>query len=179
VGVTSTTRGSAITPGSTSVTGCGALNQSLRGRAIPRWSTARIEIYSASPMGASHSHESLLMHGSGLAICYPARTTTPAAPDGLKNLPTIVVYGAQEYPPFKAEGAVALCLFGVGVVSFAGCGVETLASGRYPYLVHSGHPFFCGPGLGVLPHPRGRFLSMLYFTTSSPFCNLIGAFLVQ
>src|SRR5215212_1244652 len=77
------------------------------------------------------------------------RTATPKTADSLKNLPTIVVYGAQEYPPLEAEGAVALCLFGVSVVSFAGCGVETVAGGRYPYLVHSGHPFFCGP------RPRG------------------------
>ena len=62
--VTATTRGSAITPGSTSVTGCGALNQSLRGRAIPRWSEAKTEIYSATPMDASPSHENLL---TGLA----------------------------------------------------------------------------------------------------------------
>ena len=74
-----------------------------------------------------------------------------------------MVYRAQEYPPLETEGAVALCLFGVGVSSFAGCGVETVTGERYPYLVHSGHPFFCGPGLGVLPHPRGRFLSMLIF----------------
>ena len=100
-------------------------------------------------------------------------------PDSLNNLPTIVVYGAQEYPPLEAEGAVTLCLFGVSVVSSAGRGVETLAGERYPYLVHSGHPFFCGPGLGVLPHPRGRFLSLLSFTISPPFCNLMGAFLVQ
>src|SRR5215212_2466391 len=100
-------------------------------------------------------------------------------PDSLKNLPTIVVYGAQEYPPLEAEEAVVLCLFGVSVVSSAGRGVETLAVGRYPYFVHSGHPFFCGPGLGVLPHPRGRFLSMLYFTILSPLRNLMDAFLVQ
>src|SRR5918995_5476834 len=100
-------------------------------------------------------------------------------PHSLKNLPTIVVYGAHEYPSLEAEETVALCLFNVSVVSSAGCCLETLAVGRYPYLVHSGHPFFCGPGLGVLPHPRGRFLSMLYFTISSPFCNLIDAFLVQ
>jgi hypothetical protein len=131
VGVTSTTRGSAITPGSTSVTGCGALNQSLRGRAIPRWSTARIEIYSASPMGASPSHENVLMHGSGLAVFYPARTTTPAAPDGLKNLPTIVVYGAQEYPSLEAEGAVALCLFGVRVVGSREARMHRVPSGGY------------------------------------------------
>jgi hypothetical protein len=71
-----------------------------------------------------------------------------------------MIYGAQEYPPLETEGAVALCLFGVSVGSFAGCGVETLASGRYPYLVHSGHPFFCGPGLGVRHHLRGRFLAI-------------------
>jgi hypothetical protein len=65
---------------------------------------------------------------------------------------------AQEYPPLEAEGAVALCLFSLGVVRFAGCGVETVAGGRYPYLVHSGHPFFCGPGLGVRHHQRGRYL---------------------
>src|SRR5215212_3788955 len=84
-------------------------------------------------------------------------------PDSLKNLPTIVVYGAHKYPSLEAEGTVALCLFNVSVVSSAGCSLETLASGRYPYLVHSGHPFFCGLGLGVLPHPRGRFLSILLF----------------
>jgi hypothetical protein len=71
-----------------------------------------------------------------------------------------VVYRAQEYPPLEAEEAVALGLFGVSVVSFAGCGVETVAGGRYPYLVHSGVPFFCGPGLGVLHHLRGRYLML-------------------
>src|SRR5215212_9060002 len=80
---------------------------------------------------------------------------------------------AEKYPPLKAEEAVALCLFCVGVVGFAGCGVETVAGGRYPYLVHSEHPFFCGPGLGVLPHPRGHFLSMPIFyhfaTISQPY----------
>jgi hypothetical protein len=96
-------------------------------------------------------------------VFHAARTAAPAAPDSLNNLPTIVVYGAQEYPPLEAEVAVALCLFCVSAASFAGCGVETLASGRYPYLVHSGHPFFCGPGLGVLPHPRGRFMSIPIF----------------
>ena len=74
-----------------------------------------------------------------------------------------MVYRAEEYPPLEAKEAVAFFLFSVSVVSFAGCGVETVAGGRYPYLVHSGHPFFCGPGLGVLPHPRGRFLSMPIF----------------
>ena len=74
-----------------------------------------------------------------------------------------MVYGAHEYPSLEAEGTVALCLFNVSVVSSADCSLETLAMGRYPYLVHSGHPFFCGPGLGVLPHPRGRFLSMPIF----------------
>ena len=112
-------------------------------------------------------------------VFYPTRTSTPTTPDSLKNLPTIVVYRAQEYPPLEAEGAVALCLFGVSVVSFAGCRIETLAGRRYPCIVHSGDPFFCGPGLGVLAHPRGHFLSMLYFTISSPFCNPIGAFLVR
>jgi hypothetical protein len=67
-----------------------------------------------------------------------------------------VVYRAQEYPPLEAEEAAALCLFGVSVGTFAGYDVETLAGGRYPYLVHSGHPFFCGPGLGVRHHLRGR-----------------------
>jgi hypothetical protein len=51
-----------------------------------------------------------------------------------------------------------LYLFGVSVISSAGCRVETIAVGRYPYFVHSGHPFFCGPGLGVRYHLRGRFL---------------------
>ena len=69
-----------------------------------------------------------------------------------------MVYRAQEYPPLKTEGAVALCLFGAGVSSFAGCGIETFTGERYPYLVHSGHPFFCGPGLGVRHHLRGRYL---------------------
>jgi hypothetical protein len=54
-----------------------------------------------------------------------------------------VIYGAHEYPPLEAEGAAALFLFGVSVVSSAGCRVETVAVGRYPYFVHSGHPFFC------------------------------------
>jgi hypothetical protein len=71
-------------------------------------------------------------------VFYPAWATTPTAPDSLNNLPTIVVYGAQEYPSLEAEKAVALCLFGVSVLSLAGRGVETLAGGRYPYLVHSG-----------------------------------------
>ena len=82
-------------------------------------------------------------------IFYPARTATPTTPDSLKNLPTVVIYRAYEYPSLEAEGAVALCLSGVSLVSFAGYRIETLAGGRYPYLVHSGHPFFCGP------RPRG------------------------
>ena len=74
-----------------------------------------------------------------------------------------MIYRTQEYPPLEAKEAVALCLSGVRLVSFTGCGVETLTGKRYPYLVHSGHPFFCGPGLGVLPHLRGRFLSKPIF----------------
>jgi len=97
-------------------------------------------------------------------IFYPARTATPTTPDSLKNLPTVVIYRAYEYPSLEAEGAVALCLSGVSLVSFAGYRIETLAGGRYPYLVHSGHPFFCGPGLGVLPHPRDHFCLCPYFT---------------
>jgi hypothetical protein len=68
-----------------------------------------------------------------------------------------MVYRAQEYPPLEAEEAIALGLFGVSVVSFAGCRVESVAGERYPYLVHSEVPFFCGPGLGVRHHLRGRF----------------------
>jgi hypothetical protein len=82
-------------------------------------------------MGASPSHENVLMHGSGLAVFYPARTTTPTTPDGLKNLPTIVVYGAQEYPSLEAEGAVALCLFGVRVVGSREARMHRVPSGGY------------------------------------------------
>jgi hypothetical protein len=39
-----------------------------------------------------------------------------------------VVYRAQEYPPLEAEVAVALCLLGVSVFSFARYGVETVAT---------------------------------------------------
>lgn len=110
-----------------------------------------------------------------LAIFCPARTATPTAPDSLNNLPTVVIYRANEYPSLEAERAAALCLFNVSVVSSAGCSVETLAGGRYPYLVHSGHPFFCGPGLGVRHHQRGRFFVYRRIIPHSRlFCNIFG-----
>jgi hypothetical protein len=49
-----------------------------------------------------------------------------------------VVYGAQEYPSLEAEGAVALCLFGESVVSFAVCAVETVAGGLRCYVQRMG-----------------------------------------
>jgi hypothetical protein len=81
-------------------------------------------------------------------LFYPARTTTPTTADSLNNLPTIVVYRTYAYPSLEAEGAVALCLSGVRLVSFTGCGVETLTGGRYPYLVHSGNPSSVGQASG-------------------------------
>jgi cytochrome c biogenesis protein CcdA len=41
------------------------------------------------------------------------------------------------------------------------------------YLVHSGHPFFCGPGLGVRHHLRGRFpVYCRIVSHSTLFCNI-------
>jgi hypothetical protein len=90
-----------------------------------------------------------------------------------------MVYRAQEYPPLETEGAVALCLFGVGVSSFAGCGVETVTGGRYPYLVHSGHLSSVGQASGCCRIREAVSCLCSYSTISSPFCNLVGAFLVQ
>src|SRR5215210_7926156 len=53
------------------------------------------------------------------------------------------------------HGADVGCLVGVGAV--LGGGIESVAGGRYPSLVHSGHPFFCGPGPEELQLLRGHF----------------------
>jgi hypothetical protein len=47
--------------------------------------------------------------GRALAV-YPARAATPTAADGFINLFAVVVYGTEEYPAPKTEGAVALLL---------------------------------------------------------------------
>jgi hypothetical protein len=118
---------------------------------------ALLRVEARPPIPHVQAHSAVQAPECDLSSFRPVPPATLTAADCLKNLPTIVVYGAQEYPPLEAEKAVALCLFGVSVVSFAGCRVESVAGERYPYLVHSGHPFFCGPGLGVRHHLRGPF----------------------
>jgi hypothetical protein len=45
-----------------------------------------------------------------LLAAYPTCAAAPTAADGLDDLFAVVVYGAEEYPAPKAEGAVALLL---------------------------------------------------------------------
>jgi hypothetical protein len=57
----------------------------------------------------ARNHYALASSGRALAV-YPARAATPTAADGFINLFAVVVYGTEEYPAPKTEGAVALLL---------------------------------------------------------------------
>ena len=106
--------------------------------------------------GSSLPHTAI--GSTGLRV-YPARSTALAAANGVENLFTIVVEGAQEHPPRKAVKARALLI--LGIVPASGSGVVERVAGPYTGVVHKVPPSFLWAGpRGELP-PAGPFPFLL------------------
>jgi hypothetical protein len=95
---------------------------------------------------------------SGLGA-HPSRAAAPAAAEGVEDLFTVVVEGAQEHPSLEAVKAVALPI--LGIVEASRCGIVERVASPYTGVVHKVPPSFLWAGpRGALP-PAGPFPFLL------------------